>query len=80
MIAAFYSPEFNNSRVFGLLNAVDIMMNAIFGLNIIVTFFSSYYDDDYHLVVRHQVIAMEYLTTWFLFDLVSIIPFELIAS
>lgn len=63
-----------------MLNGIDVFMNSIFALNIAVTFFSSYYDEDYELVVRHKVIALEYLSTWFLFDVASITPFGLITS
>lgn len=51
-------------------------MNVVFGLDILVSFFSAYYDDDNVLVTNNRYIAIYYLKGWFLIDLVSVFPFN----
>jgi len=60
------------------LSVTDNVVNIIFFLDIWLTFFVAYYDKTTYLLVdRHGPIATRYLRTWFLFDLVSTIPYEL---
>lgn len=54
----------------------DLVMNVVFGLDILVSFFSAYYDDDNVLVTNNRYIAIYYLKGWFLIDLVSVFPFN----
>lgn len=54
----------------------DFVMNIIFGLDIIVSSFSAYYDDDNVLVTNNRYIAINYLKGWCLIDLVSVFPFN----
>jgi len=60
------------------LSVTDNVVNIIFFFDIWLTFFVAYYDKTTYLLVdRHGPIARRYLKTWFLFDLVSTIPYEL---
>lgn len=57
--------------------AVGYIMDAIFLLDLVMTFFVSYYDEDKNIqVTAYKAIAMNYLKTWFIIDLVSILPIE----
>ena len=53
-------------------------MDIIFGIDILVNFMTSYYDDDFKLIDDRKTIAKKYLGGWFLPDLIAIFPFELI--
>jgi hypothetical protein len=64
--------------------ALDIVNNTIdllFFIDILVIFFSAYYDDEqFRMVEDYSEIAINYLTGWFLIDTVSILPFDLILN
>jgi hypothetical protein len=67
---------------------IDTVVNFSFFIDILVNFFSSYYDGEYVLVENRrvfkifyihmfiQLIAKSYLKTWFFVDIVSIIPLD----
>ena len=68
-----FVPDFDlNMTIF------DGCMNLLFLADIFVIFFSAYIDGDYNLIDDYNVIAANYCTGWFLIDLISIIPFDLI--
>jgi hypothetical protein len=61
-------------------------MNIFFGIDIVLNFFTAYYDEDFVIVddnkvrfilfINVQKIAKDYFKSWFLGDVVSVIPFE----
>jgi hypothetical protein len=51
-------------------------MTIVFGIDVLISFFSAYYDDDNILVTNNKYIAMQYLKGWFIIDVVSLIPFN----
>ena len=51
-------------------------MDFIFGIDIIVVFFSAYYNEDFKIIDDRAAIAREYVKGWFLLDFVAIIPFD----
>ena len=54
----------------------DYVMDGFFFVDIILTFFSAYTDDNDAIITDHCKIAKRYLKFLFWIDLVSIIPFE----
>ena len=52
----------------------EYIMNIVFGLDILVSLLSAYYDEDNVLVTSNKYIAVEYLKGWFLIDVISVIP------
>ncbi len=52
------------------------LVNALFMLDILINFFSAYYDDDGNLVSSRSRIACMYLKSWFIIDLISCLPFD----
>lgn len=57
---------------------MDNVVNAFFFIDIIITFFVAYIDKaNYVLVDDPRMIAWRYVSTWFIFDLISTIPSEL---
>ncbi|KAA8545512.1 hypothetical protein F0562_020296 [Nyssa sinensis] len=62
------------------LYIADNTINLFFAVDIVLTFFVAYIDPKTQLLVRDsRKIAMRYLSTWFLMDMASTIPFEAIA-
>jgi len=41
----------------------------------ILTFFSAYFDEDYNIQCNHKTIALSYLKSWFIIDIMAIFPF-----
>nr|XP_033515318.1 potassium channel AKT2/3-like isoform X2 [Nicotiana tomentosiformis] len=59
------------------LYIADNIVNLFFAADIILTFFVAYIDPTTQLLVRDpRKIATRYLSTWFLMDVASTIPFE----
>jgi len=57
---------------------VNITIDSLFAIDIIIIFQSCYYDDEFVIVENRWMIAKEYLSGWFLVDLVAILPFDAI--
>ncbi|WCJ18340.1 Potassium channel AKT2/3 [Euphorbia peplus] len=59
------------------LYIADTIVDLFFGIDIVLTFFVAYIDSRTHLLVRsRKKIATRYLSTWFIMDVASTIPFE----
>ena len=50
----------------------------MFILDIIFTFFSAYYNSSEELVISRKVIAGSYLKSWFILDIVSVLPLSVV--
>ena len=57
---------------------IDWLVDGLFMFDILVNFFSAYENDDETIEARPKYIARHYLSHWFTFDLISVIPFQLI--
>lgn len=53
---------------------IDKSFDVIFGLDMIITFVSGYYDEDNNLVISHKEIALSYFSGWFFIDFLAIFP------
>ncbi|CAN1164842.1 Potassium channel AKT6 [Linum perenne] len=63
----------------GPLMITDNVVNAIFFVDIVLTFFVAYLEKTTYLLIdSKRLIAWRYIRTWFLFDLVSTIPSEIV--
>lgn len=71
---AFIQPE-NETRPWEIINYV---IDFSFGMDILVTFNTAFYDDNYKIIESRKKIAIKYLKGWFFIDLFAIIPFDLI--
>lgn len=70
----------NNNPPKKQLYIADNIVDLFFGIDIFLTFFVAYIDPITQLLVRDsRKIAMRYLSTWFLMDVASTIPFEALA-
>ena len=69
---AFSDTELNS------LTIVEIVIDSLFSIDIIISFFTGYYDDKFSVEPNMRKIALRYLKSWFLFDLIACFPFQLI--
>lgn len=86
LVMCIYTPF---SVAFTLLNSADslttsqiihIIMDVIFGIDIVIVFFSAFYNSSFKIIDEMKLIAQDYLYGWFLIDIVAIIPFDFIFS
>ncbi|KAG6396383.1 hypothetical protein SASPL_142531 [Salvia splendens] len=75
-----YEIAFLNSKPSPPLYIADNIVDIFFAIDIILTFFVAYMDSTTQLLVLdRKKIAKRYLSTWFIMDVASTIPFETIA-
>ncbi|KAH6810144.1 potassium transport 2/3 [Perilla frutescens var. frutescens] len=75
-----YEIAFLNSNPSPPLYIADNIVDIFFAIDIILTFFVAYIDSTTQLLVLDsKCIAKRYLSTWFIMDVASTIPFESIA-
>jgi len=55
---------------------VNFVIDACFLVDIMVIFNSAFYDEEFVIVEDRKMIAKEYVTSWFLVDLLAILPFD----
>ncbi|KAL5854600.1 hypothetical protein ACOSQ4_004402 [Xanthoceras sorbifolium] len=72
-----FEVAFLNSTPDKILSITDNIVDLFFAIDIVLTFFVAYIDPRSQLLVRDfSKIALRYLSTWFLMDVASTIPFE----
>lgn len=59
---------------------IETFISAVFFFDIVFSFFSAYYNSMEELISDRREIALGYLKSWFLIDVVSIFPLGLIAN
>ena len=72
---AFYQDDPNVGWV-----SVWLIINVFFVVDLIITFLTTYTNSNNLEVTSHKKIAIRYLKGWFLIDLISCLPFEIIIS
>ena len=55
---------------------IDLIFDIFFGLDIVVNFTSSFYDQNNQLIFKFDDIIKRYLQGWFFIDIISIFPFD----
>ncbi|OVA06156.1 Cyclic nucleotide-binding domain [Macleaya cordata] len=72
-----FEMAFMKSMPTGGLYIADNIVDLFFAIDIVLTFFVAYIDPRTQLLVlQPKKIAVRYLSTWFLMDLASTVPFE----
>ena len=61
-------------------DVVDIIVDILLGIDLVLNFFSAYYDSEENLVKSRKKIIIKYLKGWFIIDFISIFPFFLIIN
>lgn len=59
---------------------IELGVDAVFVVDLVLNFFTAYFDSDERLVDNPKSIAWGYLRSWFLVDLVSVAPVSLFTS
>ena len=59
---------------------VDYTIDSLFAADIVLNFFTGYYDQDMVLVTDHALIAKKYLRWWFWIDVGATVPFDVIVE
>ena len=72
---AFPHYRSNNDVYLRILNTIDF----IFLFDIIITFFTAYENETLDIIDDHKAIANNYIKGWFILDVVSIFPTDLVA-
>ena len=57
---------------------LEAIINFLFACDLVLTFFSAYYDSDNKLIVSKRQIALTYLRGWFAVDFISCFPSQLL--
>jgi hypothetical protein len=50
------------------------VFDVIFILDTILNFFMAFYDDDEEIVDARKLVALSYLKSWFIIDMISAVP------
>ena len=66
---AFFESEF------AFITVLDWFIDGLFSIDIIINFMSAYEKTETQLETRFKWIAIDYLKSWFIFDVLAIIPF-----
>ncbi len=56
------------------MTMLDIIFDSLFTIDIFLSFFSAYVDNEDNVVKNRKKIVINYLKTWFIIDLVSVVP------
>ena len=54
----------------------NFTIDALFAFDVFITFFTAYYDENYNLITDKKTITLAYLKSWFIIDILSILPFS----
>ena len=54
-----------------------LVIDVLFFIDLILTFFTTYTDSTNNEVTSHKKIAIRYLKGWFIIDLISCLPFDI---
>ncbi len=57
---------------------VESFIDLMFAVDIVITFCSAYYDKMENLIYDRRQIACNYVSSWFVVDLFSILPLSLV--
>ena len=52
----------------------EILIDIFLAIDIVLTFFSAYTDEEENLVKNHKKIIKKYLKSWFIIDIISVLP------
>ena len=66
--------KINTIEIFSFIEILNIIMESIFIIDFFVQFVRAYYDFDENLIKNNKKIIINYLNSWFFYDLICIIP------
>jgi hypothetical protein len=72
-----FADELDEIKWYVMFNYV---IDILFAVDILVNFNSAIVDEEFKIIDDRSVVACTYLKGWFLIDLISIVPFELLTN
>lgn len=75
LFIAFHKPD--TDRQVDPFIVSNVVVDILFGIDIVVVFFSAFYDEDFYLIDNLKDIARHYIFGWFMLDVLAIIPFDM---
>lgn len=57
---------------------LDILADVCFFFDVFVNSFAAYYDEDGTLITKNRAIFINYLRSWFIFDIIACFPTTLL--
>ena len=69
--------EIQDDKIYSYM---DLFFDVFFGLDSLINFISSYYDEKNQLIFTLKDIVLNYLKTYFFLDLISCFPIEMISE
>lgn len=74
IVIAFHEEPEDGSLDFCMVS--NMVVDIFFGLDILIVFFSAFYDEDFNIIDDMKDIARFYIIGWFFFDVLAIVPFD----
>jgi CRP-like cAMP-binding protein len=62
----------------GVAAIIDAVVDCLFAIDILLTFFTGYHDDRSRLITSHRLIGLRYLKGLFIIDFVSTLPVDIL--
>jgi hypothetical protein len=59
-------------------NKLSFVIDILFAIDILIIFNTTYYTNEMEIVDNREAITMNYLKGWFIIDILSIIPFDIL--
>ena len=59
---------------------INMIIDILFTIDIFMVFNSAYYDSEFQLIDNRKTISLKYISTWFIVDVISVIPFDLLLN
>jgi len=59
---------------------VDYFVDVLFLTDFAMNFISAYYDEEGHFVKEPKILALNYLKSWFILDLIAVFPLDVIEN
>ena len=72
--------DFCRKNIFSIISGFHIITELINICDLCLGFFRAYYNWEEQLISKHRSIIKQYLSEWFIFDLLSAIPFFIITK
>lgn len=67
-----YKLSFYDTSTDYTFDIIENIVQSLFGLDIILSFFSAYYNEHDVLITDFKLIVINYFKTWFVFDVLAV--------
>lgn len=78
LITSFQTPYAIGFRISSEIDILGTIIDSLFAIDIFVCFNTAFFNEDQVLIDNRKKIAIQYMQGWFLIDILSIMPFDII--